>query len=90
LSEEELNNFKNKLIESTSFPSIYMFKFIVESANRNIALVESLFDAESELYTKESSTGKFTSITVKQVVVSVDEVIDIYKRASLIKGIMFL
>ncbi len=90
MSEEELNNFKNKLIESTSFPSIYMFKFIVESANRNIALVESLFDAESELYTKESSTGKFTSITVKQVVVSVDEVIDIYKRASLIKGIMFL
>jgi len=90
LNEEQLNKFREKLIESTSFPSIYMFKFIIESNNRNIALVESLFEAEAELHTKESANGKYTSITAKQVVINVEEVIDVYKRAALIKGIMFL
>lgn len=90
MNEEQLNKFREKLIESTSFPSIYMFKFIIESNNRNIALVESLFEAEAELHTKESANGKYTSITAKQVVINVEEVIDVYKRAALIKGIMFL
>jgi putative lipoic acid-binding regulatory protein len=90
VSEEELHNFKTKLLESTSFPGIYMFKFIIETGNRNIALVESLFESEAELHRKESSNGKYTSITARQVVMTVDEVIDVYKRASLIKGIMFL
>ena len=73
-----------------SFPSIYMYKFIVESGNRNIALVESLFESDAELSTKESSSGRYISITAKQVVMTVDEVIEVYKRASEIKGIMFL
>jgi uncharacterized protein len=90
LNEEQLNKFREKLIESTSFPSIYMFKFIIESNNRNIALVESLFEPEAELHTKESANGKYTSVTAKQVVINVEEVIDVYKRAALIKGIMFL
>jgi len=90
LSEEDLNKFKEKLVESTSFPGIYMFKFIIETGNRNIALVENLFEAEAELHRKESRNGKYTSITARQVVMNADEVIDIYKRASLIKGIMFL
>lgn len=73
-----------------AFPAIYMYKFIVESENRNIALVENLFEAEAEIHTKESSTGRYTSITAKQVVMTVDEVIDIYRRANNIKGIIFL
>jgi uncharacterized protein len=90
MTAEELEKFKQKLIETTSFPSVYMYKFIVESDNRKIALVENLFDAEADLHTKESGTGKYTSITAKQVVMSVDEVIEVYKKAAEIKGIIFL
>lgn len=90
MTEEELEKFKQRLIETTSFPSVYMYKFIVESDNRRIALVENLFDPEADLHTKESGNGRYTSITAKQVVMSVEEVIEVYRKAAEIKGIIFL
>ena len=54
MTEEELEKFKQKINETTTFPSVYMYKFIVESENRKIALVESLFDENADIHTKES------------------------------------
>ncbi|MBK9285501.1 MAG: DUF493 family protein [Sphingobacteriaceae bacterium] len=90
MKEEDLDKFKQRLVETTSFPTIYMFKFIVESSNRNIALVENLFDEDADIHIKESENGKYTSITAKQVTVAVDDIIKVYRKAMLIKGIMFL
>lgn len=90
MTEEELQNFKQKLQETTSFPTVYMYKFIVESENRKIALVENLFDAEAEIHTKESENGRYISITAKQVVMSAEEIIGVYRKALEIKGIIFL
>lgn len=90
MTQEDLDNLKAKLIETTSFPSVYMFKLIVPSENRTIALVQNIFDAETEIFTKQSDKGNYTSITVKQVVMSADEIIDVYKKAAEIKGVMML
>ncbi|MBX3162963.1 MAG: DUF493 domain-containing protein [Bacteroidetes bacterium] len=91
MTQDDLDKLKAKLIETTSFPSVYMFKLIVPSENRTIALVENLFSAtEAEILTKASENGKYTSITVKQVVLSADEIIDVYKQAAEIKGVMML
>ncbi|MBL7931459.1 MAG: DUF493 family protein [Bacteroidia bacterium] len=90
MTEEEMERFRQKLIESMTFPSVYMFKFIITSEHRNIALVENLFGAEADIHTKESGKGKYTSVTAKQVVMNVDEIIDVYKKALHIKGVMFL
>lgn len=90
MTEEELERFKQKLSESMSFPTVYMFKFIIESEHRTIALVENLFGPDADIHTKESGKGRYTSVTAKQVVMSVDEVIEIYRSAIKIKGIMFL
>ena len=90
MTEEELERFRERVDRSMAFPGVYMYKFIVESENRNIALVESLFGAEADIHTKESGNGRYISITAKQVVINVDEVIDVYRKASKIKGIIFL
>jgi hypothetical protein len=90
MTEEELNRFKKKLVESTSFPTVYMYKFIIPSNHRNIALVESLFEADTDILLKESGSGRYTSITAKQVVVNPDEIIDMYRRAAKIEGLIFL
>ena len=90
MTEEELDSFRQKLSDSMSFPGVYMFKFIITSEHRNIALVENLFDAEAEISTKESDKGKYTSVTARQVVMNVEEIINIYRKAARIKGIMFL
>lgn len=88
--EPDFESLKQKISESMTFPGVYMFKFIIKSENRNIALVENLFDTGADIRTKESGAGKYTSVTASQVVISVDEVISVYKKASEIKGIMFL
>jgi putative lipoic acid-binding regulatory protein len=84
------DEFKDKLIKQLDFPSVYMFKFIIESDNKKLALVEALFREESEISTRTSSSGKFISVTSKQVVLNVEEVITIYKNAQNIEGIMAL
>ena len=90
MTEEDLKRLKEKLEETTTFPSVYMFKLIVPSENRSIALVENIFGEEADILTKESDKGKYTSITVKQVVISAEEIIDIYRQAAKIKGLIFL
>jgi uncharacterized protein len=90
MKEEDLDRFRQKLIETMSFPGVYMFKFIVASEHRNIALVENLFGSEAHILTKQSGKGRYTSVTAKLVVMSADEIIDVYKKAAGIKGIMFL
>ncbi len=90
MTEQELLTLRNRIVETTTFPSVYMYKFIVDSENRKIALIENLFESEVDLHIKESTNGKYTSITAKAVVVSVDEIIEIYKKANEIKGVIFL
>lgn len=82
---------RKKLEESiTSFPYIYMFKFIIKSDNKTMALVEVIFDNDADIIQKQSTKGNFISITVKQVVMSVDEIIGIYEKAAEIEGVMSL
>lgn len=82
---------KKKLEESiSSFPTVYMFKFIIKADSKTMALVEVLFDNDAEIHHKESSTGKYISITIKQVVMSVDEIISFYEKAAKIEGVISL
>ncbi len=90
MTEDDLKRFREKLTETVTFPSVYMFKMIVPSENRSIALTENLFEENADIHTIESGSGKYTSITAKQVVMNVDEIIEVYKRAGTIKGIIFL
>jgi len=78
-------------LEELSFPSVYMFKFIVKSDLKKIAQIESLFQREkAELIRKESSKGAFISISVKEVMLSADEIISVYEKAAKIDGVITL
>lgn len=90
MTNDDLTRLKDKIIETTTFPSVYMFKFIVPSEHRTIALAENLFEENADIHTIESGKGKYTSITAKQVVMGADEIIEVYRKASEIKGVIFL
>jgi uncharacterized protein len=90
MTDDDLEKFREKLVETMSFPSVYMFKFIIRSEHRDLALVQSIFGAETHISTKESDKGKYTSVTAKLVVMNVDEIMDVYRKALKIKGIIFL
>ncbi len=89
MAEGIFDELRKKLEETvTTFPYVYMFKFIIKAENRTIAMVEAIFDNDAEIVQKESAKGNYLSITVKQVVMSVDEIIAIYEKAAKIEGVM--
>ncbi|HWY12808.1 MAG TPA: DUF493 family protein [Bacteroidia bacterium] len=90
MNEEKFNDLRKKLDETQSYPSVYMFKFIMDASNRKIALVENLFSENAEIYTKESDKGKYISITITEVMMSTEEIIGIYSKAAEIEGVMLL
>lgn len=90
MAEFNYDELRNKLNAQNSWPQIYMFKFIVPSDNHKIALVESLFDDGAEIKMQPSSKGKYTSLTARVVMLDAEQVIEIYKRASTIDGIISL
>lgn len=91
MKDNTFDELQKKLEENIkSFPYIYMFKFIIKSDNRTMALVEAIFDNDADIIQKQSSKGNYISITVKQVIVSVNEIITIYKKAAEIEGVMSL
>ncbi len=90
MNDEKFNELRKKLDETQSYPSVYMFKFIMDASNRKIALVENLFSENAEIYTKESDKGKYISITITEVMMSTEEIIGIYNKAAEIEGVMLL
>lgn len=67
-----------------------MFKFIAPAENRIFAMLHDLFPHQAEFTNRQSAGGKYVSITVKEVIMSVDEVIDRYQKASAIEGVIVL
>lgn len=79
--------FQEKLEATHNFPTIYMFKFIVLDEKRK--MVEALFPGH-EVISKPSSKGKYISITAKPMMGSSMAIIEIYKKAHKIEGIIAL
>jgi putative lipoic acid-binding regulatory protein len=79
-----------KQLEALEWPSIYFFKFICPSDDEVIAKIVGMFEAESDINFQPSKNGKYTSISIKEVMMNAESIIDIYKAASKIKGVMTL
>ena len=74
--EEFYKKLKEQLIESTNWPSEYLYKFIVRSDASKIVQIESLFDnTGAVINTKESKNGKYTSVSINVVMKDPDAVI---------------
>jgi putative lipoic acid-binding regulatory protein len=90
MEESKWQTLKEKL-ETQSWPRIYMFKFIVPADNKRIAQVENLFNTrEAEVTMRTSSKGNFVSITAKELMLSADAVIERYRSAEGIEGLISL
>jgi len=72
------------------WPNVYLFKFIVPNESALVAQTLALFGELSEIAFNESKTGKYISISVKEVMMDVNSIIEIYIRAAEIKGVIAL
>ena len=83
--------FKEKLEETHSFPSHYMFKYIVPSEQSIMARLYSIFnDPDMSISTRNSKNGKYISVTIKALVNDANDVIIYYRQTANIDGIVML
>jgi hypothetical protein len=79
-----------KKLNDLNWPQVYMFKFIILATNQKIALVESKFSEAAVISHKSSANGKYISITVREVMLSPESVIEKYRAMKDIEGLMAL
>lgn len=79
--------FKEKLEGTHSFPGPYTFKFIVKAEKQGV--VENLIEG-AKISLKPSSGNKYVSVTLDHQMQTGEEVIDVYKRAKQIDGLIAL
>ena len=84
---ETYSDFKDKLDQAHKWPTIYMFKFVVPKSR--VDEFNQLFKQES-LQSKESKAGNYLSFTMKKMMSSSQEVVDIYVKAKKIDGLIAL
>lgn len=74
-------------LEQLEWPRIYPFKFIVPIDK--VDEVYTLF-RKQDTTTKVSKKGNYISVTAKPFMYTADKVIEVYEKASKIKGLMAL
>ncbi len=89
MGDERFSGLKDKLGKS-EFPLVYMFKFIMPNDNRTLALVQSLFGSEAQITMNSSRTGRYISVSAKELMLNVDSIIDRYIAAAKIEGVIAL
>ncbi len=89
--EEFYQKLKKSLVETTTFPTTYIYKFIVPNKELVLNQLIELFNFQGAVITtKESKTNKYKSFTVHVLSNSADEIVQKYLEASAIDGIISL
>ena len=95
-SEQASNEFyeklKAQLYDTTSWPSAYLFKFIIETDQKKINHIERIFSGlKTKLNFSLSKNGKYTSVSINVMMNTPEDIIHKYKQVSKnIEGVISL
>ncbi|HTO35206.1 MAG: DUF493 family protein [Flavobacteriaceae bacterium] len=90
-TEEFYKRLKEELSNTSLWPTIYLYKFIVPTDTEKILSVENAFNnMGAVITTQKSRNGNFTSVSVNVRMKNPDSVIEKYKEMSTIEGIISL
>jgi putative lipoic acid-binding regulatory protein len=79
-SNEFYKKLELRLEETSDWPSEYVFKFIVPTEQEKIDKISSLFNhSGAVINTKQSSKGKYTSLSIRLEMESPEHIIKKYK-----------
>ncbi len=89
--EDVYKSLLEKLTTEVSWPSVYLFKFIIPADNEKLAVLESKFNSkEAQVTVRNSSKGNFLSVSAKEMMINPQSVIDRYRSVEDIEGIISL
>ena len=88
---EFYDKLKLSLTETTTFPTNYMFKFIIPTDKDKSNQIDNMFNKlGAVIKSKSSKNKKFTSLTILVDMNSADEIIDKYKEVGTVEGVISL
>ena len=88
---EFYDKLKVSLEETTTFPTNYMFKFIIPTDKDKFKQIDNMFNKlGAVISSKSSKNGKFTSLTILVDMKSADEIIEKYKEVGMVEGVISL
>lgn len=89
--EEFYSRLKTQLEESTQWPSLYLYKFIILTDTVKINKVHTVFNNTGAIIeSKLSKNGKYTSLSIQVNLKNPDAVIAKYKEVGKIEGVISL
>jgi putative lipoic acid-binding regulatory protein len=90
-TQEFYDRMKILLDDTNTFPTKYLFKFIVPNDVNNLVNVMDCFNGTDAVFAqKESKSGKFSSVSINVTMPSSESIIDVYQKVSTINGIISL
>jgi putative lipoic acid-binding regulatory protein len=90
-SEEFYKRLKEQLSDSNTWPSNYLYKFIVPTDDTKIKQIQDIFDnTGAVIESKQSKKGTYTSISVTVNLKDPDAVIEKYKEVGRVEGVISL
>jgi putative lipoic acid-binding regulatory protein len=82
---------KLSLDETMTFPSKYLYKFIIPKDTTKLKAIENIFNyGGAVITTKPSKTGKYTSISILIEMNSSEDIISKYVEIGKVKGVISL
>ncbi|MGR7813809.1 DUF493 family protein [Lacinutrix undariae] len=91
-AEEFYKKLKSQLYDTATWPSEYLYKFIVKTDSHKIAEIEGLFnDMGAVIKTMPSKNGKYTSISIDVTMKDPEAVVEKYQEVSAnVEGVISL
>ncbi len=82
---------KINLDKNHNFPEDYLYKFIIVNNQEKLTEIYKVFDVTKNTFsTRESSNGKYISITIQCFVLDAEYVIRLYQEVAKIEGVIML
>ncbi|ADV50605.1 DUF493 family protein [Cellulophaga sp. E16_2] len=89
--KEFYDTLKERLEKTSTFPTTYLYKFIVPTEGTGVKEIESAFDDTNAIViNKLSKNGKFTSVSISLPLDSADAIIAYYKKVATVEGLISL
>ena len=86
--DQALEDAKSSLWAQQKWPGIYFFKFIVPNDQAKLEQVKVLFRQVDQITYRTSRDIRYIGVSCKQEMKNPDEVLEVYRKAGLIEGVI--
>lgn len=90
-AEAFYDRLKQELLNTSEWPSTYLYKFIIPTDPEKLAKIKDLFDnTGAVIESRESRNGKYTSLSITVHLEDPDQVIEKYIEVGKVEGVISL